>query len=342
MDARERRGDQHSQRERDQLDARGDRRVALRALVVEDEQEHQREARQPVDEGGGAGGGEQAVVEDLQVEHRRARAFLNCHPQRQQHDGREQAGDHDRVIPAAEPALGDAEHEAGQADHERARAEHVVAAHRVRFGELAQDQRAPGRAGERERHVEPEHPVPGDRDQRAAEHRAEHQPDRRDHRVGAHRQAEFLLRERVGDERRGVREQERRADPLQHPPEDQDGRVRGEAGAERGQREHDEAADVGALAPEQIAQASGRQHQHGRRDQIREDHPHQRQQARVQRALEVRQRDDQRPRVGRRQQHSQARARQRPPLVVGVAGGHAEARRTEPRPRVLCRRRRVH
>ena len=200
-----------------------------------------------------------------------------------------------------------------------------IAAHRVGFGELAQDQPAPGGAGERERHVEPEHPVPGDRHERAAEHRAEHEADRGDHRVGAHREAEFLLGEGVGDERGGVREQERRADALQHAPHDQHGRVGGEAGAERGEREHHEAADIGALAPEQVGEAPGHQHQHGRGDQVGEDHPHEREQARVQRALEIGQRDDQRARVGRREQHPEARARQRPPLVVGVPGGDAEA-----------------
>ena len=154
----------------------------------------------------------------VEVEHRRARAALDQHPQRQQHRGGDQAADHDRVVPAADAAARDAEHEAGEADDEGDRAEHVVAAHGVGFGELAQDQRAPGGAGERERDVEPEDPVPGDRDERAAEHRAEHEPDRGDHRVGAHRQAEFLLGEGVGDERGGVGEQEGRADALQDPP----------------------------------------------------------------------------------------------------------------------------
>ncbi len=50
--------------------------------------------------------------------------------------------------------------------------------------------------------VEPEHPVPRDRDERAAEDRAEHEADRRDHRVRPHREAELLARERVGDDAR--------------------------------------------------------------------------------------------------------------------------------------------
>ena len=261
----------------------------------------------------------------LQVEHRRSRALLDQDPQGEEHSCGGEAADHDRVVPAAEPAARDAEHEAGQADHERGRAEHVIAAHRVRLCELAQDQPAPRGAGERERDVEPEHPVPRDRDQRAAEHRAEHEADRGDHRVDAHRQTEFLVWERVGDQRGGVREQERRADALQDAPQDQDVRVGRETGAERGEREQQEAADVGALAPEQVAQAPSHQHQHGGGDQVGEDHPHECEQAGVQRALEVGEGDDQRAGVGRGEQHAEAGARQRPPLVVLMAGGDAEA-----------------
>ena len=59
-------------RQRRELQPGGDRRVALHALEVEDEHEHQREARQAVEEGGRGGRAEQAVLEDREVEHRRA------------------------------------------------------------------------------------------------------------------------------------------------------------------------------------------------------------------------------------------------------------------------------
>ena len=55
----------------------------------------------------------------VEVEHRRARAALDRHPQRQQHGRGGQPDDHDRVVPAAEPATGDAEHEPGEPDDER-------------------------------------------------------------------------------------------------------------------------------------------------------------------------------------------------------------------------------
>ncbi len=102
VDAGDRGGHQHPQRERDQLDTGGDRGLALGALEVEDEQEHQREPRQPVQEGGCGRRGEQAVGEQRQVEHRRAGAALDQHPCRQQHDGGRESCDHDRVVPAAD------------------------------------------------------------------------------------------------------------------------------------------------------------------------------------------------------------------------------------------------
>ena len=48
--ARERRGDEHAERERRQLEPGGDRRVALRALEVEDEDEQQPKAHEAVEE----------------------------------------------------------------------------------------------------------------------------------------------------------------------------------------------------------------------------------------------------------------------------------------------------
>ena len=111
-------------------------------------------------------------------------------------------------------------------------AEQVEAALGVGLCQLAQDEPAPEGAEEPERDVEPEDPVPGDRHQGAAEHRPDHQPDRGDHRVGAHGEPELLAGEGIGDQRGGVREQEGGADPLHDPPQDQLGSVRGEAGAE--------------------------------------------------------------------------------------------------------------
>ena len=133
----------------------------------------------------------------------------------------------------------------GEAGDERRGAEQVEPAVRIPAGELVQHGPPPGGAGERERDVEPEHPVPGDRDERAAEHRPEHEPDRGDHGVRPHGEAELLAREGVRDQRGGVGEQERGADALDDAPQDQLGAALREARAQRREREHDDAADVG-------------------------------------------------------------------------------------------------
>src|SRR6202020_3442339 len=102
---------------------------------------------------------------------------------------------------------------------------------------------------------EPEHPMPGDGDEGAAEYGADHQTDRRNHRVGPHRTPELLARERVGDDRGGVGEQERAADALQDPPEDQLGAATREARAHRRRRKRQKTAYVRLLASELVRQA---------------------------------------------------------------------------------------
>ena len=176
-----------------------------------------------------------------------------------------------------------------------------------------------------ERHVEPEHPRPRDRHERPTEHRPQHEPDRGDHRVGPQRHAQLSARERVRHQSSRVCEQKRPAHALQHAPQDELGHVVRKARAQRSPGEHHEATHVRALAPEEIREPPRRQDQDGRRDHVCEDHPHERQDARVQRPLEVRQGDDQRAGVDRREQHPEARARERPPLVMGVIAADAEA-----------------
>jgi hypothetical protein len=153
----------------------------------------------------------------------------------------------------------------------------------------------PEAAGERQRHVEPEDPLPGDRDQGAAEDRADDEADRGHHRVRSHRQAELLAGKGIGDEGGAVGEDEGAADPLDDPPEDQLGAVGGEAGSERGETEDRKRADEGCLAAEEVGEPARGEDQNGRGDQVGEDHPDQFQQARSERPLEIGQGDDQRP-----------------------------------------------
>ncbi len=267
---------------------------------------------------------EHAVGEDREVEHRRAAATLDRHEGGKQHGGGRQRHDDDGIVPAGEAAARDAEHEAGEPGHERERAGQVEAAHRVAARKLAQHEPAPRCAGEAERHVEPEDPVPGQLHEHPAEYGSEHQAHGGDHGVGAHCEPQLALGEGVGHERGGIGEEEGAADALDDPPEDQLGAVGAEAGSERREREDQEAGDVRSLAAEEVGEAAGREHQHGRRDHVREDHPDQLEQGRAEAPLELGQGDDQGARVDRREQHPEAGTGERPPFVVLVLGGDSE------------------
>ena len=202
-------------------------------------------------------GGEEPVAEDRQVEHRRRAAVLDEDEERQQ-DGRGgEADDHDRVVPARQPALRDPEDEPGEPGDEGRRAEQVEAALGVGLRQLAQDEPAPER-----RRASPS----GTLNQKTQCHEIATRAPPSTGPITRPTAATIVLvpiaspscsrREGVGDQRGGVREQEGAADALHDPPQDQLGAVRREAGAERGEREDEKAADVGLLAPEEVGEAA--------------------------------------------------------------------------------------
>ena len=275
-DPGQRRGDQHPDRHRRELDPGEDRVVALDALEVEDEHEQQREAREAVDERGRRRGREQPVAEDRQVEHRRAAAAARS--ARRAAAARRPAirpAITSGVGPARDAALGDAEHEAGEADR---RTSIVPSRSRPRSAsrlrELAQDERAPERAGEAERDVEPEHPVPAR--SRPARRRAPGRSPARPRRPSCSCPSPARAARAGNASVTSAAEfANRKAPPTPWRIRQRISSVplAGEAGAERGEREDDEAADVGLLAPEQVREPPRGEHQHGRGDHVGEDHP---------------------------------------------------------------------
>ena len=148
--------------------------------------------------------------EDRQVEHRRAAAALDQHEQRQQHDARRrgptsttgssQPDRPPREIPSTSPVRPATNVSVPSGSKPRTLSGFASSCRMSR--PTAQPASASGTLNQKT-HCQ------RDRDERAAEHRADHEPDRGDHHVRAHRDAELLARERVGDERGGVREQER-------------------------------------------------------------------------------------------------------------------------------------
>ena len=98
------------------------------------------------------GGGEQPVLEDRQVEHRRAAVALDQHEERQQDDAGDEPADRRPGRPSRSGRRGRCPSTRPVSPTTNITVpEHVEAAHAVGLGQLAQDERRPQRAGEAER-----------------------------------------------------------------------------------------------------------------------------------------------------------------------------------------------
>src|SRR5665213_1058638 len=86
---------------------------------------------------------------------------------------------------------------------------------------LPQLQVGPDGAEQPDRHRDQEHEPPVDRGEQSAEHEPDEHPAHADDVVDAERHPALVGGERVGDDRGGVGQQERRADALHDPEDDQ-------------------------------------------------------------------------------------------------------------------------
>ena len=191
---------------------------------------------------------------------------------------------------------------------------------RLRPDLLDQEARRGERPDDPDRHVEPEDRPPAEARQPAAEDRAEDLARADDHRVDPERPAQLAARERVGDERGGVRHQERPADALERP-----GRRSAADRSARGAQPIE--AIVNTTKPERVragpadlvGDGAGVQDEDGRDERVADDDPEQREQGRLEVAQDVRQGDDQRPGGQRGESAPRLVTREDDPAVV-VAG----------------------
>ncbi len=225
-------------------------------------------------------------------------------------------------------ALGDADHDQDDAGREGEVAEPVDRLMRP-GGQVPQPHVGPDRAEDAERDRDQEDQPPVDR----GEHAAQDQPDERPAHAGdvvdAEGHAALVLRERVGQDGAGVAQQERAADAL-HDPEQQQVERAAAAGHpvdgehERGRGVDDEPEVVHLDPAEQVTQAAHAHHQHAAGDQVAEDHPEQvlvvarDQRVELDAAEDVRHRDDHDRRVDGHQQCAHRRVGQRHPFVPAV------------------------
>ena len=149
-----------------ELDPGDDRVVALRPLEVEDEQEHQGEAREPVEEGGRRGGPVDADPE--QAAGRASAPPCAARPARTPAAAAPRRSGRSTTIGASQPSrpgVRQPQHQAGEARQrqQRCRGGRTSAgAAGLLPGQLAQHQRGPDGADDPERDVEPEDPVPAE------------------------------------------------------------------------------------------------------------------------------------------------------------------------------------
>src|ERR1700694_101913 len=98
---------------------------------------------------------------------------LDRNEERQQHRCCCKPRDHERIAPTRQAATGYREYEAGEADEKRDGAEGIEPSLAVATPHLMEHKGGPDRAGDAQRDVEPEHPLPRDGHECPTEHRPE-------------------------------------------------------------------------------------------------------------------------------------------------------------------------
>ena len=265
---------QHQQGHRQRGGAGLDRGVAERDLEEGDEQEEEAAERRVDDEGDAVGGAELARAEDLQRQHRVGAAAL---VDEEGDEGEDAAGrsDEDRRRGAPFRRLDQRVGGAGEAErrqHGAAEVEAATGGDRVAaLGHVPG--RRPGDEGA-DRQVDQEDRPPGDRpDQVAAEQRPDRRRDPAQPRPGADRAGAVAGPEAGLDDRQAARGQQRPADPLQQPGEDQHLGVGGDRAEQRGEGEEADAEDEDPPPPVAVAERAAEQDQRGQGQQVAVEDP---------------------------------------------------------------------
>ena len=229
-------------------------------------------------------------AEQLEVDQRRIGAPLGVHEQRQQDDRQQRASEQRRRCQPPRVPFVQHRHQGGQRGHDQARALPVEAAVGRQVLGQRKHQPADDRAGEADRHVDPEHPSPAQRvQQEPADRRPCAQPDRLRRRLDAERPSTPLGTGRRDDDGDAVRRQQRRSDRLQDAECDEHRQVRGKPAERRAEHEQEEAGRVQELASEHVGEAAEDRQERRHREQITDCDPADGAQSRAEFMLEPRQ-----------------------------------------------------
>ena len=153
--------------------------------------------------------------------------------------------------------------------------EHVEVPMRDRRPALAQEPRADGEDGHADRQVDEEDPRPAQvRGEDAAEQHADGAADAGDRTPHGERDVPVApLAEGGDDDRERCRREQRAAQALQRPRDDQRAFRPGEPGKQRAEREHRDACHEQPPASEQVGQATAQQQHAAEQDRVGGDHP---------------------------------------------------------------------
>ncbi len=339
---RDRAGDQETEGEREHVDPRPERRLREAVAVLgqpdalqpDDEHEHEPAAPHRREEARQHARRVRPDPEQRQPEHGMVRAQLDHCEDHQEEEAAPEEAEHPRARPAhgapavGLDAVGDADHDGGEPDRE-ADVARPVDGGTAPDPALAQHEVGPGGAdhAEGDGHEEDVAPVDGPED--PAEHQADEGAADAGHVVDPERHPALVRGERVGEDRRGVRDEEGRTDALDDPEADEVERARPPRHPvhredERGDGVDREAEVVHLHAAVHVSEAPERDDEDARDDEEREDHPEQVEAVPRLEGIEldppedVRERDQHDRRVDRRHHHAEGGVRERDPLVPVV------------------------
>jgi len=241
---------------------------------------------------------------------------LHHHEQQQQYRRGREAAEHQAVGEGPLVGLDQRIHQArqGQGEEHETRPVGAPGVRRAGLADL-------GHGDDHGRHpdgqVDEEDPAPGQAGgQNAAQQRPDSHGQSGDRAPDPEGDAAILAPERLGQQRQRHSEHDRPADALQRPGELEHESAARQAAHQRRGGEYDQADDVEQAPSVHVGQAAGRQQEGGQAQRVGVHDPLQAGEARVQRTLDVRQRDVHDRDVQQQHEGAEAYGDQRPPLVT--------------------------
>jgi hypothetical protein len=322
---------QHERRDREQRQPGAERAVTVDDLELDGQEEQRPTERAVDDEGHGVGGGELAVPEEHERQHRVGPGPLRDEEGGQGDDPTDEGRHDHRRAPTPGGALDEAVGDTGQAEHRQESATPVDRAGGAGVPRLGDVAHADGDHGRRDRQVDEEHPPPRRRgDELPADERAGGSGEAAEPGPGADGPAAVGDPEGALEDGQAGGDEQGGADALQHPGRYEDRGRRGQATGGGGHREPHHPDDEQPSAAEPVAERPAEEQERGEGQGVTRDDPLQGPEADVQRPADVGEGDADDGGVEGRDPRAEDRRGDDPPTpgaavadgVVGLSGRH--------------------